>query len=119
MGDIFLSASQSETQGLTYIEALASDLPAVCRRDDCLNGVITDGKNGGQHINFKEFSELIGTFLFNDDLYKSMSENASRTAQKYSAEKFAKDVETVYMEVVEKRNHYEIANTFYNCENCN
>lgn len=118
LGDIFLSASQSETQGLTYIEALASGLPAVCRRDDCLNGVITDGKNGGQYTNFKEFSELIRTFLHNDGLYKSISENAVQTAQKYSVEKFAKDVETVYMEVVEKRNHYEIANPFYNCENC-
>lgn len=118
LGDIFLSASQSETQGLTYIEALASGLPAVCRKDDCLNGVITDGKNGGQYTDFKEFSELIRTFLHNDGLYKSISENAVQTAQKYSAEKFAKDVETVYMEVVEKRNHYEIANTFYNCENC-
>lgn len=118
LGDIFLSASQSETQGLTYIEALASGLPAVCRRDDCLNGVITDGKNGGQYTSFEEFSELIGTFLVNDELYKNMSENAVSTAQRYSAEKFAKDVETVYMEVVEKRNHYEIANTFYNCENC-
>lgn len=118
LGDIFLSASQSETQGLTYIEALASGLPAVCRRDDCLSGVITDGKNGGQYTNFEEFSELIRTFLVNDELYKSMSENAAQTAQRYSAERFAKDVETVYMEVVEKRNHYEIANTFYNCENC-
>ena len=118
LGDIFLSASQSETQGLTYIEALASGLPAVCRRDDCLNGVITDGKNGGQYTSFEEFSELIGTFLVNDELYKNMSENAVSTAQRYSAEKFAKDVETVYMEVLEKRNHYEIANTFYNCENC-
>lgn len=117
-GDIFLSASQSETQGLTYIEALASGLPAVCRRDDCLNDVITNGKNGGQYTDFKEFSELIRTFLFNDELYKSMSENAVQTAQKYSAEKFAKDVETVYMEILEKRNHYEITNTFYNCENC-
>lgn len=118
LGDIFLSASQSETQGLTYIEALASGLPAVCRRDDCLNDVITNGKNGGQYTDFKEFSELIRTFLFNDELYKSMSENAVQTAQKYSAEKFAKDVETVYMEILEKRNHYEITNTFYNCENC-
>lgn len=118
LGDIFLSASQSETQGLTYIEALASGLPAVCRRDDCLNDVITNGKNGGQYTDFKEFSELIRTFLFNDELYKSMSENAVQTAQKYSAEKFAKNVETVYMEILEKRNHYEITNTFYNCENC-
>lgn len=118
LGDIFLSASQSETQGLTYIEALASGLPAVCRRDDCLNDVITNGKNGGQYTDFKEFSELIRTFLFNDELYKSMSEKAVQTAQKYSAEKFAKDVETVYMEILEKRNHYEITNTFYNCENC-
>ena len=118
LGDIFLSACQSETQGLTYIEALASGLPAVCRRDDCLNDVITNGKNGGQYTDFKEFSELIRTFLFNDELYKSMSENAVQTAQKYSAEKFAKDVETVYMEILEKRNHYEITNTFYNCENC-
>ena len=118
LGDIFLSASQSETQGLTYIEALASGLPAVCRRDDCPNDVITNGKNGGQYTDFKEFSELIRTFLFNDELYKSMSENAVETAQKYSAEKFAKDVETVYMEILEKRNHYEITNTFYNCENC-
>lgn len=118
LGDIFLSASQSETQGLTYIEALASGLPAVCRRDDCLNDVITNGKNGGQYTDFKEFSELIRTFLFNDELYKSMYENAVQTAQKYSAEKFAKDVETVYMEILEKRNHYEITNTFYNCENC-
>ena len=118
LGDIFLSASQSETQGLTYIEALASGFPAVCRRDDCLNDVITNGKNGGQYTDFKEFSELIRTFLFNDELYKSMSEKAVQTAQKYSAEKFAKDVETVYMEILEKRNHYEITNTFYNCENC-
>lgn len=118
LGYIFLSASQSETQGLTYIEALASGLPAVCRKDDCLNGVITAGINGGQYTNFKEFSELIRTFLHNEGLYKSISENAVRTAQKYSAEKFAKDVETIYMKVVEKRNHYEITNTFYNCENC-
>lgn len=118
LGDVFLSASQSETQGLTYIEALASGLPAVCRRDDCLNGVIIDGKNGGQYTDFKQFSALTEAILNNDGLYKAMSENAVRTAQKYSVEKFAKDVETVYMEILEKRDHYEIADTFYNSENC-
>lgn len=33
IGDVFLSALQSETQGLTYLEALASGLPLVCRKD--------------------------------------------------------------------------------------
>lgn len=38
-GDIFVCASTSETQGLTYIEAMASALPLVCRKDPCLYGV--------------------------------------------------------------------------------
>lgn len=35
-GDIFVSASTSETQGMTYGEALAAGLPLLCRKDDCL-----------------------------------------------------------------------------------
>ena len=43
LGDLFVSASSSETQGLTYIEALAAGVPALCRADPCLEGVIRDG----------------------------------------------------------------------------
>lgn len=118
LGDVFLSASQSETQGLTYIEALASGLPAVCRSDECLDGVITNGVNGGQYTDFNEYSEMLKKLLYDDKVYRAMSENAVRTAQKYSVEKFAKNVESVYMEILEKRDHYEIADTFYDCENC-
>ena len=46
LGDVFVSASSSETQGLTYIEALAAGVPALCRQDPCLAGVIIDGVNG-------------------------------------------------------------------------
>ena len=35
LGDVFVSASTSETQGLTYIEAAANGLPLLCRQDDC------------------------------------------------------------------------------------
>lgn len=46
MADIFTSASQSETQGLTYIEAQASGLPLLVRKDPALDKVVTDGGNG-------------------------------------------------------------------------
>jgi 1,2-diacylglycerol 3-alpha-glucosyltransferase len=46
IGDIFVSASLSETQGLTYIEALASGLPLLCRRDESLEDVVVEGRNG-------------------------------------------------------------------------
>lgn len=118
LGDIFLSASQSETQGLTYIEALASGLPAVCRKDSCLENVIANGENGGQYTSFNEFAELINEISSNNKLYKRMSENAAKTAQRYSAQAFGNNIEAVYKEVLEKRNNYEIENTFYNCENC-
>ena len=118
LGDVFLSASQSETQGLTYIEALASGLPAVCRKDDCLKGVVIDDINGRQYTNFDEFSEILKKLLYDNKLYNTMSENAKKTAQNYSAEKFAENVEKLYENVLEKRGKYETAYTLYNYKNC-
>ena len=47
-GDLFVSASISETQGMTYAEALAGGIPLLCRRDGCLEQVVTDDENGWQ-----------------------------------------------------------------------
>lgn len=58
-GDIFVSASTSETQGLTYMEAMASALPLLCRADECLDGVIQDGVNGLVYRNEQEFLERL------------------------------------------------------------
>ncbi len=117
LGDVFMSASQSETQGLTYIEALAGGLPAVCRKDACLDDVVTNGENGGQYTDFDEFSHLVREILSNAEFYKKMSEDAVKTAQRYSAKTFAQNMESVYTDVLEKRNQNEITNTFYNCKN--
>ena len=55
LGDLFVSASTSETQGLTYIEALAAGVPVLCRADPCLDGVIREGENGWQYHSTDEF----------------------------------------------------------------
>lgn len=98
LGDLFVSASTSETQGLTYIEALSAGLPALCRRDDCLAGVIEDGVNGWQFENGQEFKERLRTYLEEDEarrlqMRKAAAEGAGR---KFSAEGFASHVAEVY-----------------------
>lgn len=118
LGDVFLSASQSETQGLTYIEALASGLPAICRADDCLKGVVENGVNGAQYTDFDEYSSAVKTLLTCADVYAQMSENAKKTAQRYSAEEFAKSVESLYKDVLEKSDVHETAYTLSDSENC-
>lgn len=59
LGDLFVRASTSETQGLTYIEALAAGVPALCRADPCLAGVIREGENGWQYRDREEFQQKL------------------------------------------------------------
>lgn len=96
MADCFVSASQSETQGLTYIEAMSNGLPEVCKYDDCLENVLIDGYNGFFFENSEEFVQSINT-LFNDkEMYKDMSLNALTKSREFSKEIFARSVLDVY-----------------------
>lgn len=106
--DLVMPHFNQEIQGLTYLEALASGLPALCRRDDCLKNVIVNGQNGWQYESDKDFFDKLSFFLSSDALRKSMSQNAERTAiQNFSAAAFAEKVEAVYVEVLrgEGREH--------------
>ena len=40
LADLFICSSTSEAQGLTYFEALANGVPALCKKDACLDGVL-------------------------------------------------------------------------------
>ena len=100
IGDIFLSASQSETQGLTYLEALASGLPLVCRKDACLDDIVTDGWNGGLYTSFEPFQKWITAFCGDAAVTQQLSRHAVQTAERFSAAGFAEKVEFCYQEVL-------------------
>ena len=101
LGDLFVSASGSETQGLTYIEALASGVPALCRRDPCLDDVIVDGKNGWQYDNEADYFEKLNLYFSSDALRASMSYYAAQMSeQQYSAVVFGDKVEAAYGDVL-------------------
>lgn len=100
-GDIFVSASQSETQGLTYIEALANGLVLLCKKDKCLDNVLTNGINGYSYSSESEFSEYLKRLLSED--ISSMQENAAEIAkQKFSVETFAEQMESIYCSLLKQ-----------------
>ena len=103
LGDLFVSASTSETQGLTYIEALAAGVPALCRADPCLAGVIRQGENGWQYRDQGDFLEKLQDFLDHPQSWAGLSQNARAGAAEFSAEKFAAHVEAIYEEQIERR----------------
>ncbi len=105
LGDLFVSASQSETQGLTYIESLAAGVPILCRKDTCLDGVVEQGKNGWTFETEEEFRCYLDTFLDNYGKSREMGEYASRIAfEKFSSDTFADRVLEVYRYAIESRN---------------
>ena len=98
LGDLFVSASSSETQGLTYIEALSAGVPALCRADPCLDGVIEEGENGWQYRTGAEFRSRLSWFLSHPEAREAMSRRAAQRAEDFSAERFAQRVEEIYLE---------------------
>lgn len=101
LGDVFVSASTSETQGLTYIEAAANGLPLLCRRDPCLNGVLVEGKNGYEYEAEDEFCELLDTILQNPDWCRAAGIQSASIAENYDKNHFAEKIEDVYEAVIQ------------------
>ena len=96
LGDLFVSASTSETQGLTYLEAAANGLPLLCRRDPCLDGVILEGQNGYEYEAEEEFCEIIDTILGHPEWCRAAGSQSEQIAAVYDKSHFAEQIEDVY-----------------------
>ena len=109
LGDLFVSASSSETQGLTYVEALAAGVPALCRADDCLTGVIREGENGWQYRDEQDFLRKLDWFRSHPDRWEDLSRQAAASAREFSAEEFARRLEGIYLEQIQRHRGREVS----------
>ena len=100
LGDIFVSASTSETQGLTYVEAAANGLPLLCRRDPCLDEVLVEGSNGYEYEAESEFCSILDTILQNPEWCKAAGAHSKKIAAMYDKGHFADQIEDVYKKVI-------------------
>jgi glycosyltransferase involved in cell wall biosynthesis len=102
--DVFVFASQTETQGLVITEALASGLPVVAVADEAFEGVIFNGKNGYQVSKHPgEFAKKVNMLLSDAALYKKFSFEAHRSIQKFSIEKTALYLEQLYEQLIKEK----------------
>jgi len=99
LGEVFVSGSNSETQGLTYIEALANGVPILCRKDDCLTDVISDGVNGWQYESFHQFRIKLRRMLASPTS-EAQKKLIVSGVQRYSSTNFGKEVERLYTDAL-------------------
>lgn len=102
LGDVFVNASTTETQGLTFVEAMAANIPVVAKNDRNLKGVIKDGYSGSLFDNDSEFAERVIEML-TDKVYRArIIKNAENIADTYSVDAFISKVEVAYQSLIKK-----------------
>ena len=100
--NVFVTASKTETQGLTVMEAMGASKVVVAIRDESFELMITDRKDGLFFDDEKSYVDMIYEVYKNKKLRDEISVNARRTADKYSPYNYAKNVLKVYEKVVSK-----------------
>lgn len=96
LSDIFVTASDTETQGLTVVEALASSLPVVALDDEAFRNVVIDGLCGYLFKNKKEYINRVLELVDDKQLRIRMGSQGRINAEPYSSRYFAERVLDVY-----------------------
>lgn len=96
IGNVFVTASKSETQGLTVIEAMAASLPVVAIEDESFANVVIDGLNGKVFRNKKEYTKAILKLIENREELEVMSRQARITSESHSLKYYAEQILDVY-----------------------
>jgi 1,2-diacylglycerol 3-alpha-glucosyltransferase len=100
IGDAFICASTSETQGLTYIESMAAKVPVIAKRDKSVEGVVIDGETGYFFDTDDEMPELVRRVMQNREERLTIAGKAFENIRYLSAERFGSDIEVLYNEVI-------------------
>lgn len=106
--DIFVSASVSETQGLTYIEALANGRPVIARRDEAIAHVVQSGVNGYQYDTPEECVRILLQLFSDNALYAQWKQGAWESRDQFSKAHFGERVFALYQEQLRRAENKEV-----------
>ncbi|OEY65471.1 glycosyltransferase [Marinobacter sp. X15-166B] len=110
LGDVFVFASRSETQGMVILEAMAAGLPVVAVRSSGIDDVVRQGFNGFKTVAKQEpWRAKVQLLLEDDALRAELSEHALAFAKDFSVDQFARDIRLIYATALASRASKESA----------
>lgn len=104
--DLFVFASQSETQGMVLVEAMACGLPVIALDASGVREVVEDGQNGRllpPDTSYGGFADVIHEFAADPQKARQWSKQARQTAAGFSREVCARRLVKLYHSVVRPR----------------
>ena len=96
IADIFVTASHTETQGLTVIEAMAASVPVVALDDESFRNTVIDGLTGYLFKNKKEYVNKMIELINDKENRINMGNQGRINSESYSSKYFAERVLHVY-----------------------
>lgn len=103
ISNVFATASKTETQGLTVIEAMAAGTPVVCIDDESFRNVVVDGLDGYLFKNKREYKKEIEELIQNEELVKKLGHQARVSSEEFSCKYFAQRVLEVYKQATKPK----------------
>lgn len=97
LADVFVSASLTETQGLTFMEAMVSKRIVLCRYDENLASLIRHQQTGFIFGDAEDFTrQLNSIFNLDDAKYQSMLKEIDEAVKPYAMTTFYQNLIEVY-----------------------
>ena len=100
---MFVTASITETQGLTVIEAMAASLPVICASDDSFKNVVIDDLNGYLFKGKRQYKKCVEELLSNEEKRKYMARQARISSNTHSLKYFAESALDVYKCAIDRK----------------
>lgn len=101
--DVFVSASLTETQGMTFVEAFASHCPVFARPDDVLKELIREQETGYFFTDAQSFARKVEAhFTQPKAIQDQMRSQAAAYAIPYDRKSFTERVLEVYRQAIEE-----------------
>ena len=105
IADVFATASTSETQGLTVIEAMAASIAPICINDESFRNTVVDGYNGEIFKDEDEYVFVINDLKSNRKKLELLQKQARLNAEIHSSKYYGERVESVYKHAIENKKY--------------